>query len=440
MFNKLSCFITLLYVLLRAKLHIWATEIKLSPVWLNTWLCKKYFYTVSFYVKSKVFLKDGTYTLSTAIVLDDNIVLEGESWEVLLFLANGADTNVIEMNNKSNVVIRNLTVDQNEDNQTDANSGNRRSAIVVEDSDHVTIDHCQVLNGVRFGVYIGYDGDMTDATPDTSNGSIHCDVRNCYVSGACWNGIMISFSTDIRVINCEVTDSSDVGIGTWDAYDCLIALNCVHENNKAEGYDPGGGATNPSWDIGIERESKRIDIIGNICYGSECGIRTAGLTAGGFDCYDINIIGNIIFDEDEYGMIIGRTVRANLNGNYVHTTTAGGGAAHGIWIPSTSSYVSSTGDKIYNAADDGLNIDADGTTVTGITIVGCPDRGIYIGDNVTDTVIVGGRITGCDRGVGESNVGADFNLLTGINMRGNTNAHSVDAANSKADANNIIDS
>jgi len=353
-------------------------------------------------------------------IIDNTI--DVPSWTILegdanFTLDDNQDKTMLLIQSETQVIIDGLRLDGNENGQT---ADYRSAGISVEDSTYVTIKNVDVINAMRFGIAITYYGDFSPQSPDDSRGSAYCDVINCFVDGATWNGIYISFSDNCGIYDSRATGCSDVGIGTWNGRKSIISGCISYENLKNEGY------SDSHWDFCVERNSSNILVTNCIAYGSDAGFKITGTN---YDNWDISVVSCFAYDENQYSFSVGKTNNALFSACYGNGVTSAG---YDMFMASaTAENVTVVGMHLTNGVRDGMLISAPDVTITGITIENMGRHGIYINDNVVNTVIVGGRIGGCtNRSIFESDTGTGYNLIDGLNLRGNGQAHNVDSANS----------
>jgi hypothetical protein len=289
-----------------------------------------------------VYLK-GNFTVDTPLTPNDYTVLDGNG---IITLADSSDCHVIQVYSKSHVTIRNLKIDANENGQT---GGNFYCGVYVEYSNDCLVENCYIANATRYGIVFTCYGDDGHASADHNKGCSDCKAINNFVTGSCWNGICIAYSTGCLATQNTLTDSSDYGISTWEATNCKIVHNHAYDNNKMEGAVPNQGEHH---DIGVEHNSTHIWVESNTCESSKIGVSVDT------DSTNTTVRGNLINNELLYGVYCGTTIKVTVDGNEIY------GVANGINVQSTCSEVSIINNVVGGTSDHAILITASGTWVS----------------------------------------------------------------------------
>jgi len=151
----------------------------------------------------KIFIKKGTYSISTSIMLKNNVLLEGEGVATELKLSLGADCDLITSNSTERInfaVLRNMKLNGNYDYNTYGNIINLHGAYMCRlEGLHLVI---APQNGIVFqnaGDYHCYDNFMS----------------NIYILGFKENGIKFSN------VNDHLMNNVNVGTQVYASGDCI---------------------------------------------------------------------------------------------------------------------------------------------------------------------------------------------------------------------------
>lgn len=194
----------------------------------------------------EVYIPAGSYIISSAITLNDNILLRGAGRSTILTLTNNAsaNTNVISVTSKNNIHIKDLCIDGNKANNINANLYGIKYDIV----NNGRIENCYLTNVKDVGIQIARSSGVTifnnhifdngsNAGILMQNGTVHSTITNNVLGrmGAPYgNAIFVDGTTagvsDIIVANNQCFDYYDVGIevgGTDQTNNNVIIANNV---------------------------------------------------------------------------------------------------------------------------------------------------------------------------------------------------------------------
>lgn len=405
-----------------------------------------------------VYIKDGTYTISSTITIPSNVEIVGSGWNTIVKLAAAANVDVFNNSDltggNSNIVIRDLAIDGNKANQTTAGYGIYLKNVTNSLVSNVYVHDCY-FDGIRF---------------DTSAVGTTCSsvIENCYAKSNGTKGISVRYLDYFLITGCISESNGDQGF--WSSSARFVALvNCIALNNTEHGIMPSYSSYD--W------------VIANcVSYGNTHGISLA--SAGRMsvmNCYceanghgitilvpDVTVTGCIINANTSNGINVDPTSNDIYNvviSDNIIKNNGSGGTFRGIYLfhDSTSTYALTNviikGNQIYDdqatpTQNDGIfcgeylnkGVQIIGNYVAGHAgygircftpesviannVIKNNDRGaagvggLLIEDNVTDIVVTGNRIYDDqttktqDYGIQED-TGADYNIIVANNCRGN---------------------
>ncbi|MCK9601323.1 MAG: right-handed parallel beta-helix repeat-containing protein [Sphaerochaeta sp.] len=222
----------------------------------------------------KVVLLDGNYSIAAIIQVDSYVTIEGQGWNTILKIANGADLAAIFAGTfKTDVIYKDMQLDGNGDNQAgpniatliSASGGQRVSAINIlahgcvrsgiywGDTKDCSIINCIAYDNGRdvlassqgFGFGLSASAEGATARCVFSNchtwsnieggfslygnvegtGPIDCDIIGCTSEDETVAAINLLYCTNCSVIGCEVTNAVAVGIQLIACKHCIISSN-----------------------------------------------------------------------------------------------------------------------------------------------------------------------------------------------------------------------
>jgi len=352
----------------------------------------------------KIVLTEGTFTVTTDIVLDeDNVILEGQGPATLVTISAGANAQVLKIVG-NDVTVTDLAVDGNAANQS----------------------------GFGWGIDWGGDGTTTGLRPKVQRVKVY-DTKG--------DGILFDSSSSAKAIYAEISDCVLTDIGQH-GINLMYMENVVVRNNFVSDY---ANESSPATGIRLQN-SEEIRVEGNHVLGD------GSLATGKFcyqantSCGNITFINNISEDSDDDGMYLGGS-HIKATGNTVinpqgpgiglnlgtHFTVVGNsitmGGGNGILVDGAAGALSDItimGNVLDGNADcnDGIRVDSssgqidrvliEGNIVTGFTNTG--KYGIYVNhlQGGTDVLITDNAVNGNTNAIGFDAVNA-----AGTEVRGN---------------------
>ena len=166
--------------------------------------------------------------------------------------------------------------------------------LTVIDTEYNPDGSYKILNNVRIE-NIEIIANRTDSGYGiqlTGNGTI----KNVVVHDV-WEGIVMSYFSKVRILNCEVYNYNDYAINPHHGTNVIIS-NCYIHDRIGLSYNPNG--------IMLEGVKKGI-VSNNIIEKALYGIVIQGHPDPGYDVQDIIIKDNIISDIDRHGIFINGT-------------------------------------------------------------------------------------------------------------------------------------
>jgi parallel beta-helix repeat protein len=166
----------------------------------------------------EVYVREGTYTISSSITIPSNVVLIGAGAATKIFLANGANVDVIVASSAKDIIIANLSIDGNKANQTAGGHGIK--FVNVENS---TISGCKVEKSYYRGIHL--------------EGSSNNVITNNNLSTNDAQGIMIfSNSNNNSVLGNTVKSNDAEGVALISSFNNTIIGNTVRSNRGSGIY------------------------------------------------------------------------------------------------------------------------------------------------------------------------------------------------------------
>src|SRR5208283_1095852 len=331
----------------------------------------------------KVLIKAGTYTLTAKLApTTSNIELCGEGFASILKLGNSVNDRNLYLAGVSNWHIHDLAFDGNRTNQDSTADPNAQNCFVIQcgSCDNIVVEKCYVHDARNMGIQCFTCTNIR--------------ISDNYVMNCDSNGIQIqntSGGSNSIVEHNIVNGTSDVGIGTVDAIECVISDN--------EAYNPSLGLSaygvNSSWGIALEALSSgniRIGIEGNTVNGGPivCSQATTWLDIIGNKVYNITQL-----DNAHAGISILQGSHITVVGNVIDTIVAGGilltpdnGTVSHVTI--SSNVISNIGAGHY---EDGIQAYACSyLTIFGNTIYNVTNAGIRLSGQNQNCTITGNLI------------------------------------------------
>ena len=178
----------------------------------------------------KIFIKAGTYVLTSSIEVKDNIHLDGEYPATILKNADATRINPLSIDNHDYVFIENLAIDGNRANNTDDAPTNVLNGIYINKSHYVKISNVYIYNAVWHGITIDHVG-----------GAItHLEVDNCIAKNIMYDGFRLMASTSFsRWTNNKAAECEQDGFFLDNLKNSTVTGN-VAEHNERFGFNISG--------------------------------------------------------------------------------------------------------------------------------------------------------------------------------------------------------
>ncbi len=257
-----------------------------------------------------VTLANGTYKISTPILLKSNVALvgAGKGKTVLQISANLGANGVLTANNANpavNVIVKNLTVDglkPNDPNVESDVSAVTNYGILLEGESYINnkvlFDNIEIKN-TNMGLHIKGSTNIT-----VQNSEIH-DNGGYYNF---WHNVYLRRVSKVLITNCEIYNSH-TGNGVNISYSEYVTIN------DSEIYD--------NYFRGVRvADSIHMDTINNVVYGNKTGdgiIYNSEFTG----VSNFTISGNNVSDNYGYGIF---TNGFSSNGDVISNIDGGGNA------------------------------------------------------------------------------------------------------------------
>jgi hypothetical protein len=213
-------------------------------------------------IQGKIVLMEGTYNISSPILVYNKITIEGQGYSTHLKRKANTNTSILQWGNLlvDNAIIKDFYIDGNKDNQTVP-----AVALNFTENDTITAENIVVANNYGNAFYNLYKCVNCEAIAGTTIGFDHCNrlvncmavsnagdgfagciqVNNCYASGnsAC------GFFTCYRLASCEARSNTNAGFHTsWvissslsygnnnGFYECRMITGCWSYDNSNDGF------------------------------------------------------------------------------------------------------------------------------------------------------------------------------------------------------------
>ena len=332
-----------------------------------------------------VYLLDGTFIIDGQITIDkSNVTLVGAGAGTVIKIkdSHNADINVISVDTKNNVLIKDLRIDGNKANQ----SSGTMHGIYFDTVTYSKVEGCWVKDLRTYGISL-----YTSSNNNTISGNI------CQGNGS--SGIIL-----VTSINNTVNGNTCNG----NTLDGIVLVTASNHNTVSGNTCQGNGLRG----IDLQPSSDYNTVTGNTCQG--------------------NTQHGIYVDTSSHNTITGNTVQGNgQRGIYVdvssgYNTVSGntcqGNGLYGIQVQWSNNTV--TGNTCQGNGVDGIRLASAGNnTVAGNTCQGNGQHGIDLSTSSNNT-IVGNTVVGNSQDTDDTYDGifvdADSNYN---NIQGNTVRH-----------------
>jgi parallel beta-helix repeat protein len=357
-----------------------------------------------------VYLMEGTYDITAALTIDDNITLVGAGDATILSSDTDAPTASFDLienedisGGNTNITVRNLQINGNnatvtgtrnsiEFEKVGSGSGNSATigavvdSVTIVDAENVGIQYDTVMNGTITNVKVvdaSYGIQLTD--------SVRVTISDSQISGTSGQAIELVDSNSEIVVDGNIIEGvggSAHGIRASILQHSVISNNIIR-NNTGRGILIGSGST-----------SQYNVISGNYISGSgEHGISFLG------NYYHFTITGNSIYDNDDSGTgagidIAGTGADVFIQGNYFRDINDG---SYAISVAASASDVYLADNTMTNTAgisDSGTNtvyanqLNADIDDAGADLVLQAPDSiQLLSNTDITGTLTVSGNTT-----------------------------------------------
>jgi len=316
----------------------------------------------------RVFIKRGTYEITSQITLYDNIIIAGEGKNTVLQIKEGIRPNhvnsILFAQDKQHITITHIYFDGNlrTNGTTD---GKFEGAINLYGGSYISIENC---------VFYDFYSNPINAIPSgTTNPEFFYIANNTILSHNGDAAIRIRGGYRCIVVNNKIYG----GTGIWldeGTYHSIVANNIIRPNHGGTNIDEG--AYN---DLGISLYSSDRNIIaGNVISDAKIGSDTYGGTGIALKSSNTNlVVSNIIRDCEGPGITISDSSENVIAFNLLSNNCKNSSAAYRYEI-----YVFAASTRVLNAILSNKIIETGGQTSSG---------GIYI-DSYQDKTIIKNNI------------------------------------------------
>lgn len=379
-----------------------------------------------------VFIPEGTFVCE-GLTIPSKVTFRGTAGSILKHKASATLELVSIESTATRASIENLTIDGNSPNITD-----NVAAVRVQGAYSRVVD---------VDIYDAKYAAIQFVAPCTNPTIERCTVRavnatDSTIYHALWlfEDVTNGIAENVLIQNCHISDSGLGCIG--GRADGLTVAGCVLERPGTNG---DGVAVYPS---ATTNDNRRTLVIGNRIVSP----LNNGIHVGGDG--DVAVVGNIIIDAAQYGIIVENNVGGTFNlavvsGNLVKGTTnfegiriemfdhvsvtgntVSAAGQHGIAV-NTCDAVSVIGNAITGSTTHGISLTAaTRTVVSGNSILDNLSRGIVVG-GASDDVLIANNVVD-NNAVGQTrvqdtatNVYINNNLLRGTTAFSNTTSGTV---------------
>jgi parallel beta-helix repeat protein len=196
-----------------------------------------------------VYIREGTYTISSSITVPDNVALIGAGAATKIYLADGADTDVISVSGAQNIIIADLSIDGNKANQTSTKKG-----IEFTNVENSRISGCWVERIYGYGIYFGGSSNnviTSNTVESNSQGGIdlHNSSNNNVVMGNAvrlngLDGIQLGYASNNVLTGNVVMNNSQTIAGNMSGiyllgsdYNVITSNQCIDDQTaKTQRY------------------------------------------------------------------------------------------------------------------------------------------------------------------------------------------------------------
>ncbi len=291
----------------------------------------------------EVYIPEGTYNIAPGVapitIPQNNITLRGAGEGTILYLADGANANVIGASAKQGLAIKDLYINGN-----DAGNAGTCHGINFSDVDYSIIDNVYIYDMQNYGINL------------VSNASFNKINNNIFTSNtyAIYTGAGEEFDT----ITANTFYSNNYAI-------YLAADNTVINDNLIH--------TSTSGAIYLVSSAERNTVAGNTIRNSKYGVYVGG--------DDNAITGNSIYNSSLYGIQL-----SGAENNTVVSNTIKDSTQYGIYL-SSSHHNTIESNSTYSNSRDGIYINAsNNNTISGNSVDSNTRHGVKITDSSSNTI------------------------------------------------------
>ena len=259
----------------------------------------------------KIFIKAGTYVISSYLSAVNNLVLEGEGkYKTILKMADGANLiwGILRIYSVDNVTVKNLGFDGNQAQQTDDTPN-----VVIRNANNILIENCYFYNARYHSLMLYAPSEHPVSNVEIvqnyfyNNGKAAIDLSgDAGVTKVIINNNIISHSNGR---NQEHVGAINIGSGSSSV---MVEGNLIYNTQYV--HDTVA-------DIRVADAATNVIVDGNVLVnGSGQGIWVVG-------CEKIVVSNNAIYNNSQSGIYIEKSPRVIVDGNLIYRPLE-----HGITI------------------------------------------------------------------------------------------------------------
>ena len=363
----------------------------------------------------KIFIKAGTYTLSSRIMINSGIGVFGEGYATHLKSVAGATFDVLTNRNaydpagNSNITIANLRVEGS-------------TPTLPTDNHCIVLGYC--TDSLVYGVW-GING-ADGIKVSQSTGVV---ISNFVAYGNLDSGIEIETGSNCAIVNSVARNNTGKNISANDQDDCVIAGNTVYDGDGT-GISVDSLSTNIAVVGNDVRNNAKDGIVVSGSYILVSGnvLNTNGLTGGMQSGIYVtggqNLIeANQVYNNTYTGIYVG----GGANDVLVVGNIVVGGGRNGLVASSAGDRISFSNNVVRNPGRTGIYIGGTGSfddyIISGNLISGAPSgySGIYLTGDTNTASIKGNKCTANARyGIEIADANCSDNIVMSNNLKGNT--------------------
>ncbi|MDY6966101.1 MAG: right-handed parallel beta-helix repeat-containing protein [Halobacteriota archaeon] len=313
----------------------------------------------------------GTYLITTDIIIDTNITLDGDGWTTILKISGADAIFKTPTDSGGNIIIRDMKFDANDTATYCLLIGQGSSPPYVT---RVLVENCYFY------------------TPSTSQYGI---IQ--------FAGSNITFSNNF-VENCYIINFFDgdywvfCGNHVKNTYDSCVSLGSGYEHEWQHAVVANNllqidSSTNSGFCVDVFGGINDVIVANNVCWGGKYDCISVGSSGGGpaYPGPRVSVVDNICYNAGRHGIRIDSSTESYfiVDGNHVYDP-----AQYGITVAANNVIISNN--EVVNSNNRGIHVYGDGSTsYSNISISGnqISYGNIYI-SNLKDSVISNNHI--CD--------------------------------------------